>query len=147
MLDVLKMVCHFARLEPMIEDNQSVSFFWILYFFAVFVIVAIIGLIIYTIYSLSINKFYFLWPVNLLKTSLTFMYWVLFIPFMEVFMAIFRCENGHHLIDSSLQCYQGMHIFFVVFSLIFVLLLLIICSITALFYNETQPIQEEAFAR
>ena len=141
------MVCNFLRLEPTIEQNKSVSFFWILYFFGVAVIVVVIALIVYTIYSLSINKFYFMWPVNLLKASLTFMYWVLFIPFMEVFMGIFRCENGNHYIDTSLQCYQGLHIFFVVFSIFFMILLLIICAITALFYNETQPVQEEAFAR
>jgi len=140
-------VCRFARLLPAIESSKSASFFWILYFLGASVITIIIGLFIYTIYSLAIKKFYFLWPVNLLKGSLTILYWILFNPIMEAFLAVFKCENGYHTIDTTMQCYQGTHIFFIIFSVIFIILLLLVAVLAALFYNETQPIQEDAFAR
>ncbi len=132
---------------PAIEDAKSASFFWILYFAGVAVISIIICLFVYTIYSLAIKKFYFLWPVNLLKGALTILYWILFLPFMEAFLSVFSCVNGHHKIDTSMQCYQGVHIFFVVFSFVFMFLLLGITVLSALFYNESQPIQEDAFSR
>ena len=66
---------------------------------------------------------------------------------MEAFLAIFKCSDGYHKIDTGMQCYQGIHIFFVVFSVVFILLLLMITVLSALFYNETQPIQEDSFAK
>ncbi len=132
---------------PAIESNGSSSFFWILYFFGIAVITVILGLFAYTVYSLSIKKFYFLWPVNLLKEALTLLYWILFLPFTEAFLEIFKCENGYNKIDTSMECLNGIHIFFVVLSIVFLILLVSITVLVALFYNETQPVQEDAFSR
>ena len=164
LLDIFTEICNFFRLLPTIQKSKSASFYWILYFFGnslpsiqithsliiiigIVQVIFIIALFIYTNYSLKIKKFYFVWPVNLLKGELVFLYWALFNPFFECFINIFNCEDKRHYIDSSLVCYEGLHIFFVVLSIIFIILLFFICFLTALFYNETQPVQEDALAR
>ena len=52
-----------------------------------------------------------------------------------------------HKIDESMNCYEGIHIFFIVISLIFVFILFLIIVVATLFYTETQPVQGDASAR
>ena len=132
---------------PAIQDNNSGTFYGIVFFLAITYIVIVIVLLVYTIFSIAYKKFYFYWPLDLLKIALTFLQWILFIPFFEVFLVAFSCVGGYHIIDTSLQCYQGFHIVYVVLSSIFMVFLFSITILTAVFTNETQHIPENAFAR
>ena len=58
-------------------------------------------------------------------------------PFFESFISIFNCVDGVHYLDSSLQCFSGIHIFYVVMCIISLVLLFLINIIVAMLYNET----------
>ena len=147
MLDIMNQICRYARIIPAIEDNQSSSFFWVLYFFAISVIIIIILSFIYMIYSISKNSFYFVWPIILLKELLTLIYWILFNPFMEAFMSMFKCDNGMNKIVTSLNCFSGIHIFYILLSLFFIIFLCLIALLALFFYSDSQPIQRDVSAR
>ncbi len=135
------------RLLPTIQAGNRASFYWMLYFAGVAVTLSIIGLFIYLHCSLSVKKFYFTWPVNLLRGFLVLLYWVFYSPVFESLLSIFRCQGGRHFIDNSLVCYEAAHIFFMVISVIFSILIFLICFLNALVYQETQPVPEDALAR
>lgn len=132
---------------PLIQNSQNSTFYWLLYFTGMGLILFVLCLFGFIQYSIYIKKFYFTWPSKLLRAMLLFLFWFLFTPLFESFISIFRCNNGYHYIVSSLQCFNGIHIAFVVLSVVFSLLLFLICFLTSLLYNETQPVPEDSFAR
>ena len=132
---------------PLIKSSQSSTFYWLLYFTGMGLVLFILSLFGFIHYSLCIKKFYFSWPTKLLRGMLPFLFWVLFTPLFESFISVFRCNNGYHYIITSVQCFNGIHILFIVLSIIFCLLLFLICFLISLLYNETQPVPEDAFAR
>lgn len=76
-----------------------------------------------------------------------FLFWVFYMPFYESFISILQCEDGYHYVDKSLECYGGLHIFFIVLCLVFLVLLVVNNLVIALLYNETQPVQEDCLSR
>lgn len=52
-----------------------------------------------------------------------------------------------HYMDGSLKCFEGLHIFFFVVCLLFLVILFVINIIVAMLFNETQPVQEDCLAR
>lgn len=101
----------------------------------------------YIDYSIKIDKFYFTFPIKLLRYQSSFMFWILLHPITECFIAIFSCNNGVHIIDSTLVCWQGMHIFYTILLSICLLLYFIIFLLISFFYNESRPYHTDAFAR
>lgn len=76
------------------------------------------------------------------------MYWVFYQPFFESFISIVNCHaDGTHYLDTSLVCYQGIHIFILVMCIIFLALLFSVNIVIAMLYNETQPVQEDCLSR
>jgi len=64
--------------------------------------------------------------------------WVFYLPFFESFISIINCnEDGTHYMDSSMTCFQGIHIFFFVLCLIFLAILFSISIVVAMLFNET----------
>ena len=101
----------------------------------------------YVILSTQIGKFYFIWPVNLLRGHLNLFNWILFSPLMEVLISIFKCEDGKNKIVQTMNCYEGIHVFFVVLSIIIILLLLLIILLSTFLYRETQLSQTDSSAK
>ena len=110
-------------------------------------ILLIILLCIYAIYCSSVNHFYMEWPITLLNHFILLNYWILFNPFMETFMGIFKCENGMHKIAITMNCYSGVHIFYVVFTVILIIILFTITILSSIFAIETHPISHFAFSK
>ena len=71
---------------------------------------------------------------------LLLLFWIFYMPFFESFISIMNCENGYHYLDKSLQCYSGIHIFYFVLCIVFIILLFVNNIIIAMLYNETQPV-------
>ena len=70
-------------------------------------------------------------------------FWILFVPILESFLWIFKCENGNHVIDEGMKCYEGLHILFVILSIIYIILLLALISLSAIFYKKIQKSLED----
>ena len=75
------------------------------------------------------------------------MYWVFYMPFYEAFLSILNCQDGLHYIDKSIVCYQGLHIFYIVLCILFLIILFSITMIIAMLFNETQPVQDDCLCR
>ena len=76
------------------------------------------------------------------------MQWVFYLPFFESFISIFKCNDDNmHYLDTSLKCFEGIHIFLFVICMIFLVILFVINIVVAFLYNETQPVKEDALSR
>lgn len=104
-------------------------------------------LFIYCVYSAIINKFYFKWPLYTLSLLLTVIFWIFYIPLLEILLGVFRCENNHLIGDKLTECYSGVHIFFIVLSVILSIILLAILTLIPFFYNDSQLNQHDTFAQ
>lgn len=116
-------------------------------FFGMFYILTMISLFFYMNYFLKNRKHYVEQVVRLLRIMILLLFWVFFMPFYESFISIISCTDGVHYLDKSITCYEGLHIFYVVLCFIFLVLLFTLNIITALLYNETQPVQEDCLSR
>ena len=100
-------------------------------------LLTIICLLLYMNYSLQHKDFYIENVVRLLRIMVLLLNWVFFLPFYESFISILQCNNGIHYLDQSVQCFQGIHFFYVVICVIFLIILVSISIIVAMLYNET----------
>lgn len=103
--------------------------------------------LVYLHYSLKNPYFYLESLVQLLRYLLVVSNCVLFLPFYEIFISIFRCENGHHYLIMTLECYQTEHIIACLLSIFALLIYISINAVIAILYNETQPVKDDALSR
>ena len=82
-----------------------------------------------------------------LRYQILLLVWVFYLPFFEVFVSVLKCSGGKHYIDTQLDCFAGIHIFYVIISMLFLVLLFAVGLIIAALYNETQPVQEDCLSR
>ena len=87
------------------------------------------------------------WPISLTKEMILILYWILYGPFIEAFIYIFKCKDGQHKIDTNIICYEGIHIFLVVLGILFIVFLALIIFTCSLLYNETNPIKKYTLAK
>jgi len=116
--------------------------------FACIYLLIMIGLLVFMNHFLQHRKLYVEQVVKLLRIMIILMSWIFYLPFFEVFLSIIKCnENGTHYLDSSMVCFQGLHIFFFVVCIIFLVILFSISIVVAMLFNETQPVQEDVLSR
>ncbi len=135
------------RVYPAIESAGNVSAYWTFQyvFLALIVIYILQGL--YVGYSLHIGKFFFDFPVKLLRNMSSVFFWVLLDPFVETFVSIFSCENGRHIVDTSLTCWTGIHLFYCFLFTFALVLFIMIGLLISIFYNESRPNAIDALSR
>jgi len=97
-----------------------------------------IGLLLFMNHFLKNRKHYVEQVVRLLRIMIILMYWIFYMPFFEIFLSIIKCNSdGTHYMDTSLTCFQGLHIFFFVICILFLVILFSINIIVAMLFNET----------
>lgn len=111
-------------------------------------------LLVYVDYSIKIEKFYFMMPVKLLRYASSLFFWVFMMPIIETFVSIFSCQaltanstDTYHIIDRSLQCWSGMHIFYCILFSLSLFGYFLVFLLISFFYNESRPYHTDAFAR
>mmetsp|Transcript_9976 Transcript_9976/g.9903 ORF Transcript_9976/g.9903 Transcript_9976/m.9903 type:complete len:163 (+) Transcript_9976:311-799(+) len=116
-------------------------------FFGIFYIITMIILLAYMNYFLKNRKHYVESVVKILRVMILLLFWIFYMPFFESFISVLNCPDGYHYLDRTLQCFQGIHIFYFVLSIIFMVLLFANNCVIAMLYNETQPVQEDCLSR
>jgi len=87
-------------------------------------------------------------PLNILKTNLLYFYWLFFTPIVECFLSATRCDDdGFSIVEPELKCYSGPHIFYVVLSMIMLVLAVIIALWVSILYQKTEPSETDALAQ
>ena len=74
-------------------------------------------------------------------------YFVLFFPFFDSLISIFKCEEGYHYVMTELECLSSQHVGMIIISIIGLALMVTISLLIATLYNETQPVKEDALSR
>ena len=124
---------------PAIEEANNDTLYYALYFIAVGYITILIVIFLCVTYCDPKISFYFSWFITILNKLIILLKWVLYGPFMESFVGVMKCTDNNHKILKSINCYEGIHIFLVILSIIFGILLLSIVLFCSLLHNETIP--------
>ena len=74
-------------------------------------------------------------------------FWVLMMPIIEIFISIFSCENGFHVVDQSVECWSGIHIFYCILFSFSLIGYCVVFMLISYFYNESRPYHTDALAR
>ena len=117
-----------------------------MYYIVMVIILIIILLFIYTIFFTSNEDASYTLQIKIFRAFLTLVTWVLFTPIIEILISIFNCKNGTHKIDTDFDCFTGLHICYIVLSIIFIILIVLIVLLSSFLYNNTQPSEEDALA-
>ena len=159
--NTLSSLCDLIRIYPLLEGSGNGQgfplYYWIISFGLIVFLLVYLILLVFVDYSIKIEKFYFMLPVHILCYSSSLLFWVFMMPIVQIFVSIFSCSalqnalatstDTYHIIDRSLQCWSGLHIFY---CFLFSITLLGYCSIFLLisfFYNESRPYHTDAFTR
>ena len=162
-LEILNQVFDYVRVVNAIEKSADKAiYYWLLFYFGIYLVLTTLGLsyllvlvllVAYHHYALLRPKYYQTFLINQLRFLLLVQYYVLFMPFYEVFISIFNCIESAsggarvHYLFSDLKCYEGDHITYSILSAFGLLLLISLNSVMALLYNETQPVKEDCLSR
>lgn len=139
--------CGYVRLMPTIKESKSGAFYYVLYFCGVTVVLILYTFFGYITYCVSKRKAPVSWVKNFFKELILLTFCVLFNPFMEAFIGVFKCEDGYHSVATGLSCYGGLHIFLVVLGILFALLLFVIMFFFTIFNTEINPLPDYVFSK
>ena len=138
----------YIRIYPAIETAQSTGTYLAAMFLIVAFIIIYLLFLVFVDYSISINKFYFNFPVKYLMIMSSVLIWILVCPITEILIAIFNCDsNGNHNVMQGTKCWQGVHIFYTFLCVFCFLLFLLICVMIAQLYNESRSTCVDALGR
>jgi hypothetical protein len=93
--------------------------------------------------------------VILLRIFSSLFFWVFLMPITEVFVSIFSCQTlpgststvTYNYIDTSLQCWGGLHIFYCALFSVALAGYILVFSLISFFFNESRPYHTDALAR
>lgn len=139
-------LCDLIRIYPMLESGDPV-YYWLVAYGLIFILITYIIQLIYIDYSIKIEKFYFIFPIKIMRYFSSLIFWVLMMPIIEIFISIFSCENGLHVVDESVECWSGLHIFYCILFSISLIGYFIVFMLISFFYNESRPYHTDALAR
>lgn len=131
---------------PILEGADTI-YYWIVSFGLIVVLFVYLTSLFYIDYSLKIEKFYFMFPIKTLKFLSSFVFWLFMQPIIEIFISIFSCKDGFHLVDKSLECLSGIHIFYCILFALSLFGYFVVFLLISFFYNESRPYHTDAFAR
>eukprot|EP00826_Nyctotherus_ovalis_P010549 TRINITY_DN12774_c0_g2_i4.p1 TRINITY_DN12774_c0_g2~~TRINITY_DN12774_c0_g2_i4.p1 ORF type:complete len:298 (+),score=57.38 TRINITY_DN12774_c0_g2_i4:57-950(+) len=135
------------RIYPAIEAAGNSTLYWITQY-SFFVLLSIyIVLSLYVDYHLSKGKRFLKVPVGVLQVLSSVLYWILFLPIVENFVSVYLCDEGYHVVDTSIKCWTGMHIFYCVFFTFALLLALVVVLLISVFYNESRADVKDGLKR
>jgi len=126
------------RVLPALENSKNTRLYVTVIICMVVFLALYIFQIIYIDYSITMNKFYFTFPIGLVRIMSSVLFWILITPITETMVSVFYCNNDYHSIMTSTECWTGIHFFYIVLCMIGLLLLSVISLLIALFYNETR---------
>ncbi|CAD8062066.1 unnamed protein product [Paramecium sonneborni] len=110
-------------------------------YFLLLIIFLMVLDIIYVSYSFSRQRFRWMWPVHVLRSGVSIVVTLFFLPITETLISLITCEtneNGEYALAQfpTVLCWSGWHIFHAILASLFNLIFTIICSIVAYAFFE-----------
>lgn len=103
--DYICSLCDLIRIYPLLENAHSAIYYLITGYLFIVILLVYIMMLIYIDYSIKIDKFYFIFPLQLMRYLSSFIYWVLMLPIIETFISIYSCDNGYHIVMTTMHCW------------------------------------------
>jgi hypothetical protein len=95
-------LCDLVRIYPLIENSKTDIYYYIAGFGFIFILLIYILMLIYIDYSIKIDKFYFVFPLKVMRYLSSFLFWALMLPIIEIFISVFSCSGGYHIVAIHL---------------------------------------------
>lgn len=132
-------------------DNYQA--YLVIFYSLVMLVVLVIIDIIYVSYVFSKNKIGAVWPLQLLRSVVSFIVTSLFMPIVEYFVAILECSkidrDGNVLPKSmntnidNLPCWEGSHIIHATVSFVISIVFILICAVVlTIFYEQKTSVHK-----
>lgn len=128
----------------------------ITFYLCVCLVILVIINITYVSYSFSQNRFGAVWPLRVLRSVVSFIVTVLFMPIFELFISMLECEeepDENGVIHSmnhyahGLICWQGQHYVHSILAILVSVAFVIICIVVSITYYESKTSQGNHSAR
>lgn len=86
-------LCDIIRIYPLIEneDGGSAIYYWIMAYALIIILIFYYLILLFIDYSIKIGKFYFLFPIKLVRYCSSYIFWVFMMPIIDIFISIFSC--------------------------------------------------------
>ena len=108
---------------------------------------AIVSLLSYLDFELQQGK-KTLSNLRTIRLLSTIFYWILFLPSIDFSSSIIMCNSAGRLEnDPTIQCWSGIHFFYVALFALTFLLQLSLCLVLAILNNEVRPTHTDALTR
>jgi hypothetical protein len=126
----------------------DITAFLVIFYLCLAVVVLVILDVFYVSYSFSQKKFAFVWPMQALRTVCSLFVTVLFLPFLETFTTMLRCDsNGQMTLFPDVTCWQGTHIIHACFAIIVSIIFILIAIVVSLTYFESRSTSNDLAAK
>jgi glucose uptake protein GlcU len=128
----------------------------ITFYLCVCLVLLIVINIAYVSYSFSRNRFGAVWPLRVLRSVVSFIVTVLFMPIFEVFISMVECEEeidstgAVHYVNHyahNLICWYGEHYVHATFAILVIVAFVIICIVVSITYYESNTSNHNHSAR
>ena len=130
------------RLIPLLAESGQVVIYYIIFSITIFLILCILLKSLCITCHLGPKSFI----LNSLRIELQLIYWVLYMPMLEVLIGILKCVNHKHYIDRDLECGSVQHFILGGVGLLFALLLWLLGILLSFFGYVIEPRIHDAFA-
>ena len=135
------------RIYPLLENTDNSTIYWALNFISFILVILYILQLIYVYYTIKAGTYFVFFSLIFLRNLSTLFFWILLSPIVELFVSSFRCSDGNHIIDTSLTCWSGLHIFYCTFFTLGLVLFVFIGFLISLLYNESRSVSTDGLAR
>lgn len=96
---------------------------------------------------LAFKTKYKAWPLNFLKSVLYYFYFILYAPIIECMLSVSLCgSGGYAIVDSTVKCYAGLHIFLICFGIFNFAIAVIFAFSCAFLLTNIEPSESDALA-
>jgi hypothetical protein len=128
----------------------------IVFYLCVILVLLVVINIAYVSYSFSRNRVDSVWPLKILRSVVSFIVTVLFMPFFDILTSMLECEEK---VDSqgltkivnhyapNLVCWKGEHYVHATFAIIADVIFVIICLVVYIFFYESNSSTKDHSAR
>ena len=139
------MFLSYFQLVTYLKDSSWTAYITVFYV-CVFLVIAVILDIFYISYSFTKKNQAFSWPIYSLRTLLSLMTTILFMPFFDYFMSVLQCETRYsdttktnvsvHKLFPTVVCWSDVHILHAAMAIIISIVFVILSFLVVLIYFE-----------
>jgi len=104
-VDYIYAFSDYIHILDAIDDSQSATYYQLLFYAALFFHFVLAALLFYVNYSLSRPHLQFEFFITATRVMMLLLYSVLFFPFFDSFISVFKCEGERHYLMREMECF------------------------------------------